>query len=86
MKNKTSLVLMELLVMVLIFALAAAGCLRCFAWAKLSSREITLDGLLLTITTLSPEIPGLAEAQIDVLSEEGTKLLTLTAAWQEDTQ
>ena len=114
MKNKTSLVLMELTVMVLIFALAAAGCLRCFAWAKLSSREITLrdqaavlaanaaellksgedpeaalevpDGLLLTVTTLSPEIPGLAEAQIDVLSEEGTKLLTLTAAWQEDTQ
>ena len=42
MKNKTSLVLMELLVMVLRFALAAAGCLRCFAWAKLSSREIAL--------------------------------------------
>jgi len=39
MKNKASLVLMELLVMVLIFALAAAACLRCFLWAAETSRE-----------------------------------------------
>lgn len=33
MKNKASLTLMELLIMVLVFALAAALCLRCFVKA-----------------------------------------------------
>lgn len=42
MKHKGSLVLMELLVMVLVFALAAAGCIRCFLWAKLASEETGL--------------------------------------------
>ena len=39
MKNKTSLMLMELLVMVLVFALASAICLRVFA----RSHEISLQ-------------------------------------------
>lgn len=34
MKSKASLVLMEQLIMVLVFALAAALCLRCFAKAE----------------------------------------------------
>ena len=42
MKNKASLALMELTVMVLVFALAAAGCIRCFVWAKLTSEDIAL--------------------------------------------
>ena len=39
MKNKTPLVFMELLVMVLVFALAAALCLNCFVYADRLSRE-----------------------------------------------
>ena len=39
MKNRTSLVLMEQLVMVLVFALAAAVCLTVFAEADRISRE-----------------------------------------------
>lgn len=39
MKNKTALVLMELTVMLLVFALAAALCLRCFFWAENCSLE-----------------------------------------------
>ena len=39
MENKASFTLMELLIMVLVFSLAAAGCLRCFVWAKLTSEE-----------------------------------------------
>lgn len=39
MKNKTPLVLMEQLVMVLVFALAAALCLRAFALSDQISRE-----------------------------------------------
>jgi hypothetical protein len=42
MKHKTSLFLMELLIMILVLALAAAGCLRCFAWASQSIRETAL--------------------------------------------
>lgn len=40
MKNKASLVLMEQLVMILVFSLAAALCLRIFAWSDRTSREI----------------------------------------------
>lgn len=39
MKSKASLTLMELLVMVLVFSLAAALCLQCFAAAALLRRE-----------------------------------------------
>lgn len=39
MKNKSTLLLVELLVMVLVFALAAALCLQAFTWAQLKSRE-----------------------------------------------
>lgn len=41
MKNRTSLVLMEQLVMVLVFALAASVCLRAFARADRISAEIS---------------------------------------------
>lgn len=40
MKNKASLVLLEQLVMILVFSLAAAACLRIFAWSDRTSREM----------------------------------------------
>lgn len=39
MKNKASLVLIELVVMLLVFALAAALCLRFFSWAETNSLQ-----------------------------------------------
>lgn len=39
MKNKAPLALMEQTLMVLIFALAAAFCLRAFVWADVTSRK-----------------------------------------------
>lgn len=48
MKNRSSLAAMELLVMVLVFAMAGALCLRAFAWAEQSARErVRRDGALL---------------------------------------
>ncbi len=116
MKNKASLVLMELLVMVLVFALAAAACLRCFVWAFQTSQEIgqrdravvlaqntaealkarngdipaaqalleVPEELTLQIIKLSPEIPGLGEAEILIENDRGELLFSLCAAWQED--
>ena len=116
MKNKASLVLMELLVMVLIFALAAAACLRCFVWTFQTSQEIgqqdravllaqnaaealkarsgdipaaqalleVPEGLMLKITEISPETPGLGEAEISVETDRGERLFSLCVAWQED--
>ena len=116
MKNKASLALMELLVMVLIFSLAAAACLRCFVWADRTSEETTRrdravilaqnaaeavkarsgdipaarallevpEGLILKITEISPEIPGLGEAEIAVENDRGERLFSLWIAWQED--
>lgn len=42
MKNRTTLALMEQLVMVLVFALAAAACLRVFVYADRISRETAM--------------------------------------------
>lgn len=39
MKRKTSLPLMELAIMIMVFALAAVMCLRVFVWADSRSRE-----------------------------------------------
>jgi hypothetical protein len=41
MKNKTSLALMEQAIMILVFALAAALCLRAFVWADITSARNT---------------------------------------------
>ena len=53
MKNKTSLLLMEQLVMILVFALCAALCLQCFVAADRISRETGLrdEALLLAQNT-----------------------------------
>ena len=39
MKNRTILSLIEMLIMVMVFAVAAAICLRAFVWADLTSRD-----------------------------------------------
>ncbi len=39
MKNKTALLLIELALLIAVFAVAAAVCLRLFAWADTTSKE-----------------------------------------------
>lgn len=41
------------------------------------------DDLLVTVTPLSSQVPGLAKAEISVFDEAGTLVYTLTAGWQE---
>lgn len=45
MKDRTPLVLSEMAVMLLIFALAAALCLQCFAWADRESRRTQAESM-----------------------------------------
>lgn len=112
MKHKTSLLLMEQLVMILVFALAAALCLQAFAQAKTISEEtsrrdqaVTMaqnaaeilkasggdtealdalsgNGFFLSVIRQPQELPGLAQAEIQVLYGE-TVLFSLETGWQE---
>ena len=59
MKSKTPLVLMEQLVMVLVFALAAALCLRCFVLSdRLSERNALRDEAVLAAQTAAEALKG----------------------------
>lgn len=61
MRSKTPLVLMEQLVMVLIFALAAALCLRCFVGAdRLSARYALRDDGVLAAQTAAETVKSCA--------------------------
>ena len=112
MKSKVSLQLMEQLIMILVFALAAALCLQVFAKAGEISRQterydraVTLavnaaevlkatagdaeaaealsrEGYRVEVTEKPHRLPGLAEAEIQVLWEEEL-LFRLDTGWQE---
>ena len=69
MKNKTSLLLMEQLVMILVFALAAARCLQAFAQAKVISEE----------TASYDQSVTLARNAADLLKATGGDLQTVQA-------
>ena len=127
MKNRTQLVLMEQLVMILVFALAAAICLQLFVGADRISQQTrqqdravmlaqngaettkamkgelsavaeklggTTDGkslqvqseeLMLQITLLAEEMPGLGQAQVQVLEAKTQDVLfALNTGWQEE--
>jgi len=47
MKNKSTLMLLELVIMLLVFLLAAALCLRAFAWADTRSAEGSREDMAL---------------------------------------
>ena len=55
MKNKSSLIVMELRIMLRVFALAAALCLRVFFWADSRSRELELRDRALLLTESAAE-------------------------------
>lgn len=79
MKNRASLVLMELLVMILVFALAAALCLQAFVGADTISRttELQDEAVLLAQNTAEslkatkggtiPDVPDGLRMEIDPL-------------------
>ena len=56
MKNKSLLIVTELLIMLLVFALAAALCLRIFFWADSRSRALELRDRALLLTESAAEI------------------------------
>ncbi len=57
MKNKTSLVLLEQVIMVAVFAVAAAICLRAFLWADSTSRRSeSIDRALLQVQNIAEYI------------------------------
>lgn len=59
MKNRTSLALAEQAVMLLVFALAAALCLRAFLWADTTSRTgQARDAALLAAQTAAEAVKG----------------------------
>ena len=54
MRNKAPLALMELVIMILIFALAAALCLQAFQWASEQSQQIALrDDAVLAVQNMA---------------------------------
>lgn len=65
MKNRTSLVLMELLVMVLVFALAAAMCVRVFVRSDQISREIGRRDLAVTLVQNGAETIKLCRGNME---------------------
>lgn len=64
MKNKASLVLMEQLVMILVFSVAAALCLRIFVWSDRTSREMELRDRAVVLCQNAAEIIK-AEASLE---------------------
>ena len=64
MRNKAPLALMELVIMILIFALAAALCLQAFQWASKQSQQIALrdDAVLAVQNTAEALKAGIGNA------------------------
>ena len=71
MKNRASLVLMEQLVMLLVFALAGALCLRAFFWAEQSSLDradrdralLCVQNMAQTLKSSRGDLTGLGKAR-----------------------
>lgn len=61
MKSKAPLLLMEQVIMMLVFALAAALCVRVFAWAQLTAREnAQQDRALVCVQNAAQTLKGCA--------------------------
>ena len=86
MKNKTSLMLMELLVMVLVFALASAICLRVFARShELSAQTAAQDRAVLAAQNAAETVKacGDLEEAAQLLPQEDGCHVQLTAIGSE---
>ena len=70
MGRRASLTLMELLVMVLVFALAAAVCLRCFAAAAVTARETDLQTRVVLLAQNGAEILKASAGDLETAAEE----------------
>ncbi len=75
MRSKASLALIEQAVMVLVFALAAALCLRAFLWSdQLSRRDKARDRALLEVQTAAETLKH-AGGEVDHALEEAARAL-----------
>ena len=80
MKHKASLVLMELLVMLLVFALAAAFCLQVFVKAKVISEETVRRDQAVVLARNGAELlkaTGGDRSAAEALSAEGYRITVL---------
>ena len=70
MKNRTALILVELAVMLVVFALAAAACIGIFAWAQDASLEsVQRDRAYLQLQTAAEVLKSAEQALEDKLFE-----------------
>ena len=91
MRSKSPLALMEQVVMVLVFALAAALCLQVFVLSdQMSEKNRDTDRAVLLAQNTAETIKacggveGLGQAAIEVFRWDGNEgLFALTVAWQE---
>ena len=92
MKDKTPLLLMEQLMMILVFALAAAVCLKAFALSHELSRESEARDRAVTVAQNAAELMknhgGEAESALEAVAEEfggdklnGTHYVNYAADW-----
>ncbi|MBE6972351.1 MAG: hypothetical protein E7440_00475 [Ruminococcaceae bacterium] len=81
MKNRTSLLIMELLVMVLVFALAGALCLRMFVWAEQSVRDqAQRHGALLLAQNVAQRLKSIEKERPE--SVDQTETMFYDAVWE----
>ncbi len=89
MKNKTTLLLIEQAVLLVVFALAAAVCLRLFAWADTTSRlDAAKDQALLQAQNVAETLKNtrsleLAAQSYGVQGEESGWEITFDQDWNQ---
>ena len=93
MKHKSTLVLMEQAVMLLVFAVAAVVCLRCFVWADTRSRQEAALDMALQQAQNAAELTQHWEGDLAQTAawmggslEDGNWVLRFDEAWQQDAQ
>lgn len=81
MRSKSPLTLIELIIMIAIFALAAALCLRAFVWADLKSADNqSRDRAVIIAQSAAEEIKAQHSAEASVTEKDG---FTVTVTPQE---
>ena len=70
MKNKAPLALMEILVMILVFAVAAAVCLTSFVWADKESKNMELQNDAVIIVQNTAEALKFRKGNVDLALED----------------
>ena len=88
MKNKTPLILMEQLIMVLVFALAASICLRVFVYSNnISKNNETLSNAAFEAQNLAEELKATKGESFESWQEENnTFYISFDENWQQTSE